>query len=72
MPLKKLHMTLRKSNPIDISTIIRINQRLYDNKIDNYEELLKDNFETRKEELFSKNPIEELEEMIQEEAGINK
>ena len=72
MPLKKLHMTLKKSSPIDISTIIRINQRLYDNKIDNYEELLKDNYETRKEELFSKNPIEELEEMIQEETNINK
>ncbi len=69
LPYNKLHIILKRTNPIDIDTIIKINQRLYDNKIDNYEQLLKDNYETRKEELFTKNTEEELEKMIESESS---
>lgn len=62
---KVIHKRLKKTKPIDIDTIIEINKKLYNSKLENYETLLKDNYETRKEELFSKDIEEELDELIE-------
>lgn len=68
---KEIHNRIKKAKPIDIETIIRINRKLYNSNIDNYDKLLKDNYETRREELFSKDVEDELEELIEKEKNKN-
>ena len=62
-----IHNRVRDSKEIDLSTIVRINDEVYSNKPEKYNEYLKENFTTRKKELFVKEVKEELEDFIEEE-----
>lgn len=60
----ELYNKLKNSNTIDIDIIIKINDVLYKEKDEKYNEYLKYNYNSRKEELFKKNTEEELNDYI--------
>ena len=62
-----LHKKLRMSKSVNKEIIANINSSVYNHEKSNYSELLKENYEIRKNELFKKKIDEELEEMIKNE-----
>lgn len=62
-----IHDTMRRTKEIDIETIVRINDVVYPNKQERYNDYLRENYTTRKKELFVKEAKEELEDFIKEE-----
>jgi hypothetical protein len=64
---EKIHQRIKDTKNIDIDTIIRINDVLYSSKKEKYNEYLRNNFYSRKQDLFIKETEEEIEELINEE-----
>ena len=59
-----LYKKMWDSKKIDVDTIININDVLYPTKQEKYNDYLKYNYNSRKDELFKKNTEEELKEYI--------
>lgn len=64
---ENLYNKIRNTKPLNIDIIIKANDVLYENKKENYNDILKENYELRKEDLFIKDAEEELEEYIKNE-----
>ncbi len=64
---EKIHNTVKTSKRIDIDTIIRINDAIYSNKNEKYNQYLKQNYNIRKDDLFFKESEEEIKDFIKEE-----
>ena len=64
---KGLYDRINNTKRIDVDKIISINDVLYDEKKENYNHVLKENYLTRKKELFNKDTQEELDEIVLEE-----
>ena len=64
---EKIHDTIKGSKKVDIDTIIRINDTLYSNKNEKYNQYLKQNYNIRKDDLFEKETEEEINDFIKEE-----
>ena len=60
-----LYKRVKDTKQIEINDIIKINDVLYKDKKDKYNLYLTNNYNTRKDELFKKNTLEELEEYIE-------
>lgn len=67
LSFEDLYNRINNNKEIDIKDIIKINDVLYPNKIEKYNEYLLNNYNSRKRELFEKNTLEELEEYIENE-----
>ena len=65
LSFKDLYNKLKESKQIDVELISKINDNLYPNKHDSYEEFLINNYNLRKDDLFRKNTDEELKELIE-------
>ena len=65
LSFSELYNRIKNTNQIDIDTIVKINDSLYQDKLDKYNDYLIKNYNSRKEELFEKNTLEELEEYIE-------
>lgn len=72
MNYRELYDRIHSTKRIDVDTIISIVDVLYKDKKENYDYVLKENFLSRKKELFNKNTQEELEETIKEENNKNR
>ena len=72
MNYRELYDRIHSTKRIDVDTIISIVDVLYKDKKENYDYVLKENFLSRKKELFNKNTQEELEETINEENNKNR
>lgn len=59
-----LYNKLKDTDQIDLEIIVKINDVLYPSKKDNYNEYLMKNYNSRYNELFEKNTLEELQEYI--------
>lgn len=64
---QQLHQQLINTKSLDIEIILKITEVLYPNNDSKYKDMLKENFEIRKEELFFKDIDEELSELINSE-----
>ena len=60
-----LYNKLKNSVQISVDKIVKINDALYPNKQEKYNDYLISNYQSRKEELFEKNTDEELKEFIE-------
>ncbi len=60
-----LYNLLKDTKQISIEKIVKINDALYPNKQEKYNEYLISNYNSRKDELFEKNTEEELENLIE-------
>lgn len=67
LTFEQLFNKLRETKQIPIETILSVNDALYSDKKEKYNDILKENYEIRKNELFTKNVEEELEEFVKEE-----
>ena len=72
MNYRELYDRIHSTKRIDVDTIISIVDVLYKDKKENYDYVLKENFLSRKKELFNKSTQEELEETIKEENNKNR
>lgn len=64
---EEIYQRIKNTKNIDVDIIIRINDVLYPSKKEKYDEYLKNNFHSRKQELFIREAEEEIEELIKEE-----
>ena len=64
LSFEELYNKLKRSKSIGIDTIVMVNDRLYPEKNEKYNEYLKYNYNSRKDELFEKNTEEELKDYI--------
>ncbi len=64
---KTIHQKIKNTREIDIDKIVDINNSIYDNKLEKYIDVLKENHNSRKKELFVQNVEEEIEELIKQE-----
>ena len=60
-----LYNKLKNSKQIGVEKIVRINDSLYPEKKEKYNDYLIENYNSRKDELFDKNTEEELEDFIE-------
>lgn len=67
LPFNELYNKIKNTNQLSIDTIVKINDVLYPEKQDKYNEYLINNYNSRKDEIFEKNTLEELEEFIKTE-----
>ena len=63
----EIYDKIKESGRILSDTIVLINDVLYKDKSEKYNYLLKENYETRKKELFDKDSLEEIIEFVNEE-----
>ena len=66
---KSIHQKIKNTKEIDIDKIVMINDTIYENKPEKYSEILKENYITRKKELFIQDVDEEIEEYIKQESN---
>ncbi len=62
-----IYEKIKNTKPLDIETIVKINDVLYPSKKEKYNDILKENYRLRKDDLFYKDTIEELEEFVSHE-----
>ena len=65
MTFDELFEEIKNTKQIDIDKILSISDVLYTDKKEKYNDFLRENYNSRKEELFEKNTDEELEEFIE-------
>lgn len=65
MTFDELYEEIKNTKQIDLDKIISISDVLYSDKKEKYNDFLRENYSSRKEELFEKNTDEELEEFIE-------
>ncbi len=66
---KSIHQKIKNTKEIDIDKIVEINDSIYENKPEKYSEILKENYISRKKELFIQDVDEEIEEYIKQESN---
>ena len=65
LSFNELYNRIKKTKQISVEKIIEINNVLYPDKQEKYNDYLRDNYASRKDELFNKDTDEELKEFIE-------